>query len=78
MQRIRAKSGCGPGPRPQLGAFDETGSNRVLDDVLARAFVVVVALDQPRREAPLKEMAGEAVTIVEVLRMPPVQLLHPL
>jgi hypothetical protein len=51
-----------PAPRPLGAVADEAGADGVVEDVLDRGFVVLFAVDDPRREALREQRAAASVT----------------
>lgn len=66
----------GGAPAPLVGSRAEAGSDRVLEEVFAGCFEVVVVLDQVGGEAVAEEVAAAGVAAVEALRVDPVQSLE--
>jgi hypothetical protein len=56
--------------------LDETGTNRVREDVLHGALVVLVIPNRPRGESSPEDVAAAVVALVEALGVSAVQVLH--
>jgi hypothetical protein len=64
------------GPFKVSRIADQTGSNRIQQDIAAQLQQIRVLVNEYGFEAPLKEMPGGSVYLVEVLRVDSIQLTH--